>query len=117
MPFLAIKTNKVLAPEQKERLADRIGELVSIIPNKRKEILMVDVEDGHTLYFRGTINQSCALAALSCYQAAPYEKNKEFTEKMMSVISEELEIPISKIYVTIMEMPVWGSGGTLKKAP
>lgn len=77
---------------------------------------MADVEDGHTLCFRGTINQFCALAALSCYQAAPYEKNKEFTEKMMNVISEELEIPASEIYVTIMEMPVWGRG-TLKKAP
>ena len=51
MPYIGINTSKNLSQVQKEELTSALGEKIVIIPGKSESKLMVDISDGHTMYF------------------------------------------------------------------
>ena len=92
MPFISFTTNQKFSLRQENEIVKRTGELITILPGKKEENLMLHIEDNQILYFRGT-DVSCMMIEVKLY------KNIEFEAK--------------DIYVSFDEYPNWGKQGTL----
>jgi phenylpyruvate tautomerase PptA (4-oxalocrotonate tautomerase family) len=114
MPFIAVNTTLTLKAEEKDAIARELGKVVSLIPTKSEAVLMVDVSDGHTLYFAGKKMDRCAFVDVRCYKQSPFEDNKAFTEAVFKLLQDLVGLQASEVYVSISELPVWGTKGSLK---
>ena len=59
MPYIGVSTSKKLSDAQKDALKSALGEKISVIPGKTEKALMVDIADGHTMYFAGEKTRTC----------------------------------------------------------
>ncbi|MDR1978921.1 MAG: hypothetical protein LBQ42_09345 [Synergistaceae bacterium] len=114
MPFIAVHTTTALRAEQKDTIASELGKIVTLIPNKSESVLMIDISDGHTMYFAGKKMTRCAFVDVRCYKQAPFENNKAFTEAVFKLLQDVAELEAGEVYVSISELPVWGAKGSLK---
>ncbi|MEG0752287.1 MAG: phenylpyruvate tautomerase MIF-related protein [Angelakisella sp.] len=114
MPFISIHTNLSPDSNKKNVIKAELGRLISIIPGKSEPVLMVEFVDGSTFFMGGVGEGNCAMVDVRCYKTAPFEANKEFTQEVFQLLERELNIPQGRIYLTLMELPTWGTKGTLK---
>ena len=114
MPYISVNTTLHLEKEQKDKIAKGIGGIMPLIPGKTEAVLMIDISDGHTMFFAGENKERCAFVDVRCYNQAQFEANKEFTEALFALLKDTMGLAENEIYVNIIEMPVWGSKGTLK---
>jgi phenylpyruvate tautomerase PptA (4-oxalocrotonate tautomerase family) len=110
MPFISFTTSQTFSAERKEALKARLGELIALIPGKRESMLMVNIEDGHTMYYRGK-EGDYAYVDLRLYTAAPLEDKKNFATQLFAAVEEIAGIPPKDVFLTISELDHWGSDG------
>ena len=115
MPFISVHTNAVLSAEQKENFKSAVGEAVSLIPGKREELLMLEIEDQRMMYFKGKGDGIYAAVTVNCYKNAPYDDNRRFVRRVYEILAQEWGIGRDQAYVIIMEVPTWGTRGDLKQ--
>lgn len=114
MPYVGVHTSKQLTGSDKERIKAELGTVISLIPNKREELLLLEFLDGNTMYMGGKQELPAAYVDVRCYKSAPYEDNKAFTEQVYRILGEVLGLEPGQVYVTMTEYEHWGSKGTLK---
>ena len=115
MPFISVHTNAKLSEAQKENFKSAIGEAVSLIPGKREELLMLEIEDEKTMYFKGKSDGIYAAVTVNCYKNAPFEDNRNFTRRVYEILEQQWNIADDHAYVIIIEVPTWGTRGDLKQ--
>lgn len=114
MPFIGVNTTMTLSKNQKDEIKERLGKIITLIPGKTEAVLMIDISEGHSMYFSGKELKNCAFIDVRCYKSAPFERNKEFTEKVYEVMEEVTGIKPEEMYISISELPIWGTKGSLK---
>lgn len=114
MPYFGIHTSQKLSKDERTDLKAKIGEAIALIPNKREAVLMIEFQEAVDFYFGGDNSKDYAYVDLRCFQNAPYEANKAFTERVYGIFNEVLGLDGSQIYLTVTEYPNWGVRGTLK---
>lgn len=114
MPFISVKTTHTLSEQQKVELKKGIGQIITILPNKSEKVLMVDIDDGHTMFMAGEKQESCAFVDARIYGAAPFAAKKEFTEHMFLVLEQSIGIPKDKAFLSITQYDNWGTKGSMK---
>jgi phenylpyruvate tautomerase PptA (4-oxalocrotonate tautomerase family) len=114
MPFIAISTTVTLKMEEKDAIAHELGKIIALIPNKSEAVLMIDISDGHTMYFAGQKMARCAFVDVRCYKPAPFDNNKAFTEAVFKILQDAAGLQANEVYVSLSELPVWGTKGSLK---
>jgi phenylpyruvate tautomerase PptA (4-oxalocrotonate tautomerase family) len=75
---------------------------------------MIDISDGHALYFAGQKMARCAFVDVRCYKQAPFDDKKAFTEAVFKLLQDVAGLQANEVYVSISELPVWGTKGSLK---
>ena len=115
MPFIGIKTANKLTPSQKLAVKAGMGQAVELIPAKKEEKMMMSIEDGENMYFRGEEKASCAFVQVILKDEAAFEDKAAMTAKIFDVLEQEAGIAKDDTYVNIQEYPEWGSRGVLKK--
>ncbi|MFI3170136.1 MAG: phenylpyruvate tautomerase MIF-related protein, partial [Faecalibacterium sp.] len=60
-------------------------------------------------------DETCAMVDMRCFKNAEYQDNENFTEAALAMLSKELEADPSRIYLNLMELDTWGTGGDLKR--
>ncbi len=111
MPFINTKTNTAITPERELSLKTQLGQAISIIRGKSEDWLMLNFEDNSHLYFKGDGDTPCALAEVKIYGSASSQEYNALTEKITEIISSELKISPSRIYVKYEEVEYWGYSG------
>lgn len=53
MPFLFLKTNAAISPEQEVRLKTAFGKAIALVPNKSEAVLMMELQDNARMWLRG----------------------------------------------------------------
>lgn len=114
MPYAGIHCSRKLSGAEKDRIKTGLGSAVSMIPNKREELLLTEFLEGSTMYMGGKQGLPAAYVDVRCYKSAPYEANKAFTEQIYRILGEVLYLEPEQVYVTVTEYEHWGSKGTLK---
>ena len=112
MPMVTVTVGKKLTPEQVLQLKKGLGEKISLIPGKAESNLMVDIVDGHQMFFRGE-RVDCAFVDVRLYTKAPYEDKSNFVQAVCQLL-EEVGVERKNIYLNFSEFENWGSGAGLR---
>ena len=113
MPYIGISTSKTLSDAQKTALKSALGEKISVIPGKTETALMVDISDGHTMYFAGE-KRELAYLDVKCFVATEFVHKKAFTEAAFEAVQQATGLPENGIYLTYAEFANWGTSGSMK---
>ncbi|HZJ78672.1 MAG TPA: phenylpyruvate tautomerase MIF-related protein [Clostridia bacterium] len=111
MPFINTKLNVELTEEKENILKTKFGDAISLIPGKSESWLMLDFEDNCHIYFRGDNSSPIAFVEINLKGCAPRNAYDALTKKITEILSIELCIDTSNIYIKFSETDTWGWNG------
>lgn len=112
MPYLQLNTSVSLSESEKKALFDEIGELMPLIPGKSRQNTMMHFIGGQTMELGDA--EPCLYLEVRLYKPAPYENKQAFTSQICALLEKKLGVQQSRMYVNLVEMQEWGSGGQYK---
>lgn len=115
MPFISISVAERLLQEQKDALKISLGKNISLLPGKSEKQLMVDVSDGHSLYFDGRPLSKGAYVDIRTFGDSDFDSKKAFTKSIYEMLNNICGIQKDEIYVTFSAFGEWGTRGSLYK--
>jgi len=114
MPYIRLSTTQKLSKEKQEELVNGLGEALSVIPGKDGRSLIVDIEDGKTMYAGGVKQDNIVFADVRYYSNFEYHIKKDFTVAAFRAINKALGTSEDKMFLTINEYNNWGGFGNFK---
>jgi hypothetical protein len=114
MPYIRISAAKKLTAEQQKELADGLGETLALIPGKDGRGLIVDLEDGRTMFAGGAPQEDFVFADVRYYSKFEYHIKKQFTQAVFEVFRKVLGTTPDKAFLTITEYNSWGGFGDFR---
>ncbi len=111
MPFINIKTNVKVPADKAEIVKAALGRAITAVPGKSESWLMVGIEDGYTLYFKGTA-EPAAMTEVSLFGNASGKALEELTGSITSIVNENLGVSPDRVYVSYTTTPNWGWNGS-----
>lgn len=110
MPFIDSKIAGAVSTEKKDAIKTKLGKAVSTL-NKSETYLMVGFEDNYDLYMGGKKLDKGAYVSVSLFGNASSSAYEKMTGQICDILSEELNIPGDKVYVTYHGVNDWGWNG------
>ncbi len=110
MPLITTKTNTQITKEKEEVLKSKLGKAISAL-GKTESWLMLEFQDDCRLWFKGSNNEKLAMVEVSLFGKASDSAYDKMTAEVTDVISQELGISPSNIYVKYEEVGTWGWNG------
>lgn len=114
MPYINVNISKKLNDDQKNVLKTKLGELISILPGKSEEVLMIGINDDYTLYFSGK-KGDIAFVEVKLFKQSEFEHKAEFTKECFKLFEKEYGVDGNHLFFNISEYETWGFRGVLKK--
>lgn len=111
MPFIDSKVTVKLDKEKRDILKSKLGEIITNIPGKTEEYLMIGFEDNYSLYFAGKELEYGAFVNIKIFGKAKKEELESITKDICNLYEKELNIAQDKIYITYDEVENWGFNG------
>ena len=111
MPFIQLKTNAEINENDGKLIKSKLGELITIIPGKSENWLMVQIRCGKKMYFKGS-DEKCAMIEVKIYGKATSGAYDKLTYEITNLVSKTLNISPTRIYVSYFETPNWGFAGS-----
>lgn len=111
MPYIKTTTNVSITPDKEKAIKDQLGAAISLLPGKNENWLMLSFIPETKMYFRGNSNEKLAIAEISLFGGANRNAYDNLTAKVTEILSNELEILPSGIYIKYTECSVWGWNG------
>ncbi|MCX7711505.1 MAG: phenylpyruvate tautomerase MIF-related protein [Clostridia bacterium] len=115
MPYINVNISTKLSEAEKDTLKAKLGELISTIPGKTEEVLMIGINDGYTLYFSGEKKEKVAFLEVRLYKESTFECKAEFTQKVFEVFEKDFGVTGDNLFMTFGEYDSWGFRGVLKR--
>lgn len=113
MPYINSNITLKLTEDKKEIIKKNLGEIITVIPGKTEQWLMVGFNDNYTLYFRGDKQEKAAFIEVKALGSAERKYKDKITDLICSLYEKELNIPKDNIYITFYEINDWGWNGGL----
>ena len=113
MPYINVNTTKKLDGGSKEAIRKKLGELISIIPGKSEDVLMIKFDDDSCIYYSGSLKDSAAYVDIKIHGSASLEQKKELIEGVFAAFKEQLGIYEKDMFITVSEFANWGFQGTM----
>ncbi len=110
MPYIKITTTKKVNEEKEKALYKELGKAIELLPGKTEQWLMLSIHDGQRMAFRGS-TEDCAMVEVELLGTATDSAKSALTAKLCSLVSESIEAPSSRTYVTYREVETWGFDG------
>lgn len=111
MPFIQTKTNVSVSKEQETRLKTAFGKAIELIPGKSERWLMLGFSDNERMWFVGD-DAPIAYLSVKLFGGASDSAYDALTAKLTEIVSVELGIQPSRIYVKYEEIDHWGWNGS-----
>ncbi|MDF2877129.1 MAG: hypothetical protein K0S30_225 [Clostridia bacterium] len=111
MPYIDSKVTVSLTEEKKDVLKTELGKIISLIPGKSEDFLMVGFDDNYSLYFKGNKLDFGAFVEVKIFGATPQASLDAVTKEICMLYSRELDISADCIYVKYEEVSTWGWNG------
>ena len=113
MPYINSTLTVKLTEEKQQVIKSKLGEIITEIPGKSEEWLMVGFKDDHALFFRGDKKEKAAFVEIKIFGSADKEHKQAITSKVCTLFEEELQIPKDSIFVVFDEIKDWGWNGNM----
>lgn len=114
MPYIRISATQKLNEKQQSALVDGLGKALEVIPGKDGRGLIVDLEDGKTMFIGGMKQDNMVFADVRYYSKFEYHIKSKFTVAMFDAISSVLGTSKDRMFLTITEYNSWGGFGNFK---
>ncbi len=111
MPFINTKVSIGLTKEKEKAIKEQFGKAIALIPGKSESWLMLNFEDNCHLYFKGQNASPLAFVEVNLFGSAGKNAYDALTEKITDILSKELSINPSNIYIKYFETKYWGWNG------
>ncbi|MBR4048892.1 MAG: hypothetical protein IKK09_00180 [Clostridia bacterium] len=111
MPFIQTKTNVSISKEQEMSLKTAFGKAIELIPGKSERWLMLGFSDNERMWFVGD-DASLAYISVKLFGSASDSAYDALTAKLTEIVSSELGVSASRIYVKYEEIDHWGWNGS-----
>ena len=111
MPYIEAKISSKLTNEKIEALKCGFGKAIECIPGKSEGWLMVNIEDGKNIYFKGNKDGETAFISVSIFGKADADAYSALTGEICALISKVTGISPDRTYVTYSEYDKWGWNG------
>lgn len=111
MPFLKSKVSFKVDKSSELKVVERIGRAIENIPGKNKNNLLLIFEDNKSIYLAGNSEERVAHIELSIFGNKNNEGYDEFTKEVTKIYNEELNVPISNVYIKYDDIKIFGSYG------
>ncbi len=111
MPYISSKVTVALTQQKKETLKKELGKIISLIPGKSEDYLMIGFEDNYSLYFKGKQLEFGAFIEVKTFGSAPKAALSNVTKAICELYLKELNIPSDSIYVKYEAVSDWGFNG------
>lgn len=111
MPYIETKMSIPLSAEKEQRLKERLGKAISVIPGKSEEWLMLNFEDQCRMYFQGNNDTPTAFVEIKLFRESTKEAYVQMTKEVTAIFEEELSIAPSRIYIKYSPGDDWGWNG------
>lgn len=108
MPYIEAKLTSKLSDEKINELKSAFGKAIECIPGKSENWLMVNIEDGKKMFFKGDASKDTAFISVSIFGSASASAYENLTTEICSVISSVTGISPDRTYVTYSEFDKWG---------
>jgi phenylpyruvate tautomerase PptA (4-oxalocrotonate tautomerase family) len=113
MPYINSTVTVKLTDKEKEVIKSKLGEIITEIPGKSEDWLMVGFKDDQTLFFRGDKKEKAAFIEVKIFGTADKKHKEVITSKVCSLFEEELHIPKDSIFIVFDEVKDWGWNGNM----
>ena len=113
MPYINSTLTIKLTEEKKETLKTKLGEIITEIPGKSEQWLMISFNDERSLYFRGDKKDKAAFVEIKIFGTAERKHKEAITSKVCNLFEEELSIDKENIYIVFDEVKDWGFNGNM----
>lgn len=112
MPCIQIKTNVKVTEETASVLKAQLGQAIACLPGKSEGWLMVTLEDGCRIWFRGEAGRPMAMVEVKVLgRQINSEASARMTEIVCGLFQKELGIDPRDIYIRYIASPDWGWNG------
>ena len=111
MPYIRVSSTKKLSDEQQAALISGLGKAIAIMPGKDERGLMVDMEDGKTMYFGGKKADNLVFLDVRYFSNFEYHIKKNFTVAVLDEVSKVVGTAKDHIFLTLSEYNTWGGFG------
>lgn len=108
MPYINLKTTKKIADEKCEIVKTAFGKAIECFPGKSEAYLMVGIEDGVKMWFRGDNSADSAIVDVDLLGAVNSEASEKMTAVICDILEEELGITPGRVYVKYSGYKDWG---------
>jgi phenylpyruvate tautomerase PptA (4-oxalocrotonate tautomerase family) len=112
MPYISFKTTRVLTLQQELDLKRTAGELITLLPGKSEDYLMIHIEDNQLMYFGGKDVETMMITC-KVYGHPSIDSKQEFVRKLIKEAERITGVPSKNIYLTISDYDHWGMNGEL----
>lgn len=109
MPYIKTSTNVSISDEKLEIIKTKIGKSIEIM-GKTENWLMLEFNDNSKMYFKG--NNDNPIAFLDVKVLGQVNNSNEMTRELTNIISSELNISPSNIYISYQGYSDWGYNGS-----
>lgn len=109
MPFIDARISKKLTDEEIINLKADLGKAIAVFPGKSESWLMVNIEDGKKMFFKGS-DEDCAFAEVKLFGSADASFSDKFTARFCDFM-ENLGISPDRVYVRYEGGNLWGWNG------
>lgn len=110
MPFIDCKISQKITDEKKEIIKSMLGKSISIM-HKPESYLMVGICDGYDLFFAGKRLEKGAYVGVKLFGKPSSSDCGKMTAAICNILSDELGIDGSHVYVTYQGISDWGWDG------
>ena len=112
MPYIHISLAPELGQETKEALIKETGKLIALIPGKSESSLMIRLDDGVNMSFRG-MPESCAYVSVKLYMTSAFQAKQLFAKSFSESFCRITGIEPKNLYLTFTEYGNWAANGNL----
>lgn len=113
MPFINVKLSETLQEPQIECVKTELGKAIALLPGKSEAYLMVNIEDGCKLFFKGNQSAPTAMCEVSVFGNAPRGVCEKLTEEICKILEMQAAVAPERTYVKFSFIDTWGYNGYL----
>lgn len=113
MPCIQIKTSVKVTEEAANTIKTELGQVITCLPGKTEDWLMITLEDECRMWFRGETGKPMAIIEVKVLgnriESAASEK---MTEQVCRLFQNTLGVDPKDLYIRYLASPDWGWNGS-----
>ena len=112
MPYIKLTTTAKVGADKADALKARFGKAIESFPGKTENWLMVNIEDGRRMWFRGDASADTAMVEVDLFGGVSAPAGGRMTAELCRILREELGISPDRVYVKYAGYADWGWNGS-----